>query len=128
MKTKLSGATTKLEKYVQTSCNSRAADYDNGVKGFLDDLFYGGCQSGIIDELIYYSDTVKFYKQYKSEINAMLKDTLDECGFTSPVELFGCKWDTDDIFAEEQHNQNLLAWFGFEETARMLADRNGIEV
>ena len=47
---------------------------------------------------------------------------------SSPSELFGGKWDGEDIFAEETTNQNLLAWFGFEETARNLAGRNDIEV
>jgi len=32
------------------------------------------------------------------------------------------------MFAEESNNQNLLAWFGFEETARTLAYENKIEV
>ena len=128
MKTKLSGAITKLEKYVQKSCNSHAADYDNGVKGFLDDLFYGGCQSGMVGDLIYYKDTLAFYKHHKAEITAMLKDLLQECGFKSPADLFGDKWDTDDLFADECSNQNLLAWFGYEETARKLADRNGIGI
>lgn len=115
MKTKLSGATTKLEKSVQKSCNSHAGDYDNGVTGFLRDLFYGGCQSGIVGELIYYTDTMKFYKAHQAEIKAMLKEALADTGFDSPAKLFRDKWDADDIFAEDTSNQNLLAWFGYEE-------------
>jgi len=123
----LKGATTKLEKRVQAMINNRT-EVEYGPASVLQDLFYGGCQSGIIGELVYYHDTVKFYKLYKSEINSMLKNTLSDCGFTSPTDLFGDKWHADDIFAEDTHNQNLLAWFGFEETARVLAGRNGIEV
>lgn len=128
MKKTIKGAKTKLEKAVQPELNSHAQDYDNGAKGFLDDLFQGGCQSGIVGSLIYYKDTIPFYKKHKKEITAMLKENLSETGLKSPAELFGDKWDTEDIFAEETQNQNLLAWFGFEETARHLADRNGIEI
>ena len=124
----IKGAETKLERVVQKEINRHASDYDNGATGYLEDLMQGGCQSGMVSGLIYYNDTVKLYKAHKKEIHDLLKDTLDGTGYTSPVELFGDKWDTKDIFAEEQFNQNLLAWFGFEETARRLADRNNIEI
>ena len=42
--------------------------------------------------------------------------------------LFGDKWETDDPMALATFNQNLLAWFGFEETARRMADALGWEV
>jgi hypothetical protein len=126
---KIKGATTKLERVVQKTINQYAENYSEpGAKGFLEDLMQGGCQSGMVSGLIYYNDTVKFYKAHKEEINDLLKDTLDGTGCTSPAQLFGDKWDAEDIFAEEQFNQNLLAWFGFEETARRLADKNGIEI
>lgn len=127
MKTKIKGAETKLEKFVQREINDHADGYESGATGFLKDLAYGGCQSGMVGSLIYYNDTVKFYKRHKTEINTLLKDMLSETGYTSPSELFGEKWDKEDIFAEEQQNQNLLAWFGFEETARQLAYKNNIE-
>ena len=39
-----------------------------------------------------------------------------------------CRWETDDPLANDTYNQNLLAWFGFEETAHQLACELGIEV
>lgn len=62
---RLSGAETDLEKAVQRICNDYAEDYYDGVVGFLKDLQYG-CASGIVAELVYYSDTVKFYKNIKT--------------------------------------------------------------
>lgn len=124
---KLTGAKTKLEKAVQATCNSYADNYGDGVKGFLKDLFYGGCQSGVVGGLIYYKDTIAFYKRHKTEIKALLRELKDATGCTTEA-LFGDKWDQDDCFADETQNQNLLACFGFEETARKLADQNGIEV
>lgn len=128
MKTKIKGAETKLEKSVQATINQYAEDYESGAKGFLEDLMQGGCQSGMVIGLIYYTDTVKFYKKHKDEINKLLKEMLSETGYKSPSELFGDKWDSEDIFTEETLNQNLLAWFGFEETARNLASKNNIEI
>ncbi len=122
---RITGAQTKLEKAVQRVINSSA---DGDVESWLTDLMQGGCQSGHVGSLIYYTDTVKFYKAHKAEIKALLTAMLDDTGRTAPAELFGKKWDNEDPFADEAFNQNLLAWFGFEETARILADRNGIEL
>lgn len=91
------------------------------IKGYIEDLMQHGCISGMVGELIYYHDTVKFYEEFKTEIKAMLKEAMDESGLKSPQELFGDKWDDEDYFAEEDLNQNLLAWFGYEETVRNIA-------
>ena len=48
----------------------------------------------------------------------------------------GCKslriirkqWDDEDIFVEDTNNQNLLAWFGFEETVRNIGYELGMEI
>ena len=90
----------------------------NDKSGIFTDVLYHGCQSGIVGELIYYTDTVRFYKQYRSVINELLYDTMNGTGLYAPSDLFGEKWDKEDPLAQECHNQNLLAWFGFEETLR----------
>lgn len=126
MKTKIKGAATPLERHVQSWVNKVAADYESGAEGVLKDLFYGGCQSGMVGHLIYYSDTLKFYKKHRKEINDLLMSFVQGTG-QQPAELFGDKWDNDDPLALDTLNQNLLAWFGFEETARHLADKNNIE-
>jgi len=91
------------------------------IESYINDLMYGGCQSGMEGSLIYYNDTISFYQKYKREIKSMLQESLNETGYTSPKELFGDKWDDEDVFAEETLNQNLLAWFGFEEMVRKIA-------
>ena len=93
------------------------SEYSN-KSGIFTDVLHYGCQSGIVGELIYYSDTVRFYKQYRSEINKLLYDTMNGTGLYAPSERFGDKWDKEDPLAQDDHNQNLLAWFGFEETLR----------
>lgn len=91
-------------------------------KGALEDLLAHGCASGMVGELIYYSDTYAFYEQHCKEINALLAEMMDSTGYTSPASLFGDKWDSADPLALDLHNQNLLAWFGFEEAARQLQE------
>lgn len=120
---------TTLERHVAKWLKEKAVDcgYDSGIEGVAKDLFYGGCQSGMVSHLIYYHDTLKFYRKYKKNIHALLKDMLDSVG-GGIDNLFGDKWDKDDPLADETHNQNLLAWFGFEEAARILCDRAEIEI
>ena len=123
----LSNAKTKLEKKVQTILNSHARDSATGINGILNDLFCSGCQSGTIGELIYFSDTLNFYEKYHDEIDQLLQDILEFCGVT-PSELFKhCGWDDSDPLARGDINKNILAWFGFEETARSLANKAGLQ-
>lgn len=124
MATKLS-PNTPMERKVARWMNAHAEDYDNGLDGVARDLFCGGCASGMVSDMIYYRDTLKFYRTHRAEIDAMIKDYMDQGVLESPADLRG--WDKSDPFAREQNNQNLLAWFGFEEAARALCDRAGIE-
>lgn len=125
---KITGAETKLEKHVQAWLNNQASGYENGVKGVLIDLLQGGCQNGTVGHLIYHRDTLSFYKRYKADINTILKQAIEDSGAMGMNGIFGDKWDIGDQLAIETNNQNLLAWFGFEEAARNLANKNGIEI
>ncbi len=92
-------------------------NYDDKKNIFTDVLHYG-CQSGTVGFLIYYHDTITFYKKYQDEINELLSDTMSDSGLYDLSELFGDKWDKEDPLIHDCSNQNLLAWFGFEETLR----------
>lgn len=97
-------------------------EYDD-PKNIVDEILQYGCVSGIVGELCYYSDTTKYYEKHKEEINALLYEIMDECGIYNPKELFSRdpSWDEEDPLALYYYNQNLLAWFGFEETMRRFA-------
>lgn len=112
---------TKLERVVAKWLKETGKDYENSAQGAYDDLMQGGCESGMVGKLIYYSDTLPFYRTHKIEIAKILAELCDEID-GGPVNLFGDKWYTDDPLALETQNQNLLAWFGFEETARHLME------
>lgn len=118
---------TKLERVVRYWLNNQGASYEDGWRGAYKDLEHGGCQSGIVGGLIYYTDTVKFYRKHRAQIDGLLKQFMGDMDADSPADLFGEKWDVDDPFAREHMNQNLLAWFGFEETARKIAQDNGYD-
>lgn len=90
-------------------------------KNVFTDVLEHGCQSGCVGHLIYYSDTTAYFAEHKEEINSLLKDYLWNYGSNNPKDLFGDKWDDDDPLCLDTYNQNLLAWFGFEETMRALA-------
>jgi hypothetical protein len=120
-------AKTPLEKRIISMIKYKLTGYDN-LESLLKDILYNGLQSGIVSDLIYYSDTLAFYKRYKKEIDTLLKDLVNETGSNSPADLFGNKWDKEDFFIEDTNNRNLLAWFGFEEKLRQLADKLGYEI
>jgi len=106
-----------LTKRVCNYVIERWSDYDD-KKGIFMDVLHYGCQSGTVGFLIYYSDTVAFYKKYNEEINELLSSTMAETGIYDLSDLFGDKWDKEDPLIRNDSNRNLLAWFGFEETLR----------
>lgn len=55
---------------------SISEDYDN-IEDIFNDLFTGGCESGIVANLIYYDDTVAFYNKYEHEIGIFLEEYLE---------------------------------------------------
>ena len=107
----------KLTKRV---CNYVIAEwhcYDDKTSIFKD-VLYHGCVSGIVSELVWYSQTTAFYKKYRDEINDLLKELMQSTGCFSMRELFGKNFDDEDPLITDTYNQNMLAWFGFEETLR----------
>lgn len=117
---------SKLKRAVITDLLSYSNDSDD-IQSHMEDILQYGCQSGAVGMLIYYSDTKAFFKKYKKDIMDLLKETLEMTGFKTPQELFGDKFDSDDYFMEETQNQNLMSWFGYEETVRQLFDDLEIE-
>jgi hypothetical protein len=65
-------AETKLERAVLRILNAHAGGYDDGVSGFLKDLAYGGCASGLVGELVYTRDAAAFYRRHREEVGHMV--------------------------------------------------------
>ena len=96
--------------------------YDDKKDIFLD-IINCGCRSGACRDLIYYGQTKRFYETYKHEISRLIYIN----DYDNLADLFGSDWDPYDPLALEDDNQNLLAWFGFEETIADIAHKFGIE-
>lgn len=114
---------TKLERHVACWLRSQARERDGSIAAVAEDLVYGGCASGIVGHLVYYTDTLRFEARYRKEINALLTEALTNGCVSSVSQLSG--WDTDDPRGFGTVNRNVLAWFGFEEAARALLSRAG---
>ena len=115
--------TTPLEHAVNDWYKEKAED---GYTECLANLAQHGCQSGMVSDLIYYRDTTAFYLKHQKEIDALVYNWIAEMGGSMADLLRG--WDPADPFARETTNQNILAWFGFEESARNLASAAGIDI
>ena len=69
---KMKTNSTPLQKRVINYIVDEWSNYDD-KKHIFTDVLYHGCQSGVVGFLIWYSDTVRFYKQYKDEIDELSK-------------------------------------------------------
>lgn len=96
-----------LEERVKEIIEDHAEGYDEGAVGYAKDVLYGGCQSGIVGELIYYKDTHEWFDTYYDEIMELREKLSEEFGID-----INAPTDTD--------MKNWFAWFSFEETARRL--------
>lgn len=116
----------KLESNVKDIILSEVSeDY---FEGWFEGLMSHGCISGMVGALVYYTDTQNFYNEHINFINDLVKDLLWEIGADCMTDLFGGKFDKEDPLCLDATNQNLLAWFGFEEVARRIGNEIGLEL
>ncbi len=114
----------RLHKRVIDEIVSDAKEYGGknlheNLKSRLKDIAHG-LSSGIVGSMIYYTDTCKFFKTYKKEIQELIKEYQEGTGSS----IMEAEWfDKDDFLCEEDNNQNYLAWFAYETIAFNLMDR-----
>lgn len=104
-------------------------------KSACEELQEHGCISGMVSELIYYSDTEQFFDRNKAEIVALTSDWCDGTGYTlkeflsgannfplekSEIENYHFVQGIDGLLRDfedyEDQIKNWFAWFAFEET------------
>ena len=86
-------------------------EYDD-PEDYFKNVLQNGCQSGIVSELIYFYQTKEFFKDYCDDI----------------LDIYSTYVEEGLIQQEPEHmDSNWLAWFGFEEALRMIAEDLGIE-
>lgn len=95
---------TFLKRKVAQMIIEQADGYEQ-IDDFFNDLFQGGCASGIIGDLIYYKQTHAFFDEYYDDIETLRLQTQEE---------------TEMTFKVESDLKNYFAWFAFEEVARQI--------
>ena len=82
-------------------------DYEGNLEQIVGDLQYGGCESGLVSHLIYYSDTVDFFDNHEDEILQILSDKY---GITEPETYEGAE-ELENYFPRlESAEDKLEAW------------------
>lgn len=102
-----------IRAYVAEDILDSLDGYNGDAAGYLKDVSYGGCQSGMVSGLVYYTDTKAFYIKYIDEIDELREEMEQSIGEPLKIGFPSYNW---------------LAWFGYEETARKIADELGIEI
>ena len=90
---------------------------NNLEEGQIADVILEGCQSGIVSELIYYSDSEAFYEKFKEEIWDRLSVMADDMGEPSILHLIVTFNGSKEVGSELQL-RNLLAWWACEDVCR----------
>lgn len=85
-----------------------SVDNYGNYTGYLEDVMKGGCASGIVSSLIYYTDTHEFYNNHAEECESLMNEIVHATGV--PFDFKG------------QDVRNALAWLGYEVRAQQLLD------
>lgn len=105
-----------LEQHVKNWVADKAQDYDGNQLAVLKDLQHGGCQSGMVNHLIYNSDCAEFCHEYWQDIEDVISEMKENTG------------DSNFLFGEDGFSFYRLAWLAFEETAfKALSDLENTE-
>lgn len=83
------------------------------LKAYISDILKHGCVSGIVSELIYYSDTHEFYDRHYFEIEALRAAYEEIHGIQLTVQ--------GDL-------KNAYAWFAFEWIVTEIVNDVGLEI
>ena len=91
---------------------------DSSLEIVINEVLQYGCVSGIVGSLIYYYQTEAFFNRHKEAINELAHELSEEI-YGNPFEIYhnlngGC-------------SKNNMAWFGFEEMVRIIANEMEIE-
>ena len=91
---------------------------DSSLETVINEVLQYGCISGIVGSLIYYYQTEEFFTKHKDAINELAHELSEEI-YGNPFEIYhnlngGC-------------SKNNMAWFGFEEMTRIIANEMDLE-
>src|SRR5699024_2554387 len=103
---------------------SRIEEYDN-IEDIFNDLFTGGCESGIVTDLIYYKDTVNYFEKHEDEIKEMLDENIGIDLYSMGVEEFDELMNTLNLDSFEDRLNHTET---HKEALKRVADDNNISI
>ena len=91
---------------------------DSSFEEVVEEVLEHGCVTGIVGSLMYYYQTKAFFDRHKDAINELAHELSED--------IYGNKY---SIYKNLQYecNKNTMAWFGFEEMTRIIAEEMEIE-
>ena len=104
---------TKLEKRVINDLINTGLTTEE-LKDHIKDILQYGCISGTVNDMIYYSDTIKFFNCYRKEILSMLQGTDKIVNYFDDT-----YWLDHKRYSIEEKNH--LAWFIYEDITCRIA-------
>ena len=86
---------------------------DSSFEEVVEEVLEHGCVTGIVGSLMYYYQTKAFFDRHKDAINELAHELSED--------IYGNKY---SIYKNLQYecNKNTMAWFGFEEMTRVIAE------
>ena len=79
-------------------------DYENPIT-FLEDVLQYGCSSGMIGELIYYSDTQNFFIKHMEEIFDIYNEVKENLSINFEVNANNLSWLAFEYVVNEIYNE-----------------------
>lgn len=89
------------------------------MKSRINDILTAGCKSGTVSKLIYYTDTGKFYNEFKTEIWDFISEQAEQTGENVFQYLASCNHNEP---ANLEQVENFLSWLAYEEVSRTIND------
>ena len=95
------------------------------AQGILDNILTHGCESGMVNHLIYYADTVEYFKEHEDEIKEMIDNTYGIDLYSMGVEEFDKLM---NILNLDSFEDRLNHTETHEEALKRVADDNNISI
>lgn len=130
---------TKLREAVLEIVEEHGSEEEQ--KQYMEDVMQHGCVSGMVTELIYYSDTEAWFNEFRDDIMELLYEVMDLYGCYEGDEemIFGDKWNTleectedfeseldyDDFDDDDEYNEAVeQEWQEYVENVDLYEDRD----
>lgn len=116
--------TTGVKNDVINFLLAQAQDSED-AQGILENVLMNGCQSGMVNHLIYYTDTVKYFEEHEDEIREMIDNNFGIDLYSMGVEEF------DELMSAlnlDSFEDRLNYTETHEEALKRVADANSVSI